>query len=57
MVPDGVVTDMREQVGKGKTTPEKAGLKLAAACPCGIFNQKRAEELLRLEIGRSDSED
>ncbi|MFX0195802.1 MAG: hypothetical protein ACFFCW_06750 [Candidatus Hodarchaeota archaeon] len=49
MIPDGLVTEMRERVRKGKTTPEKAALKLAAFCPCGIFNQKRAEELMKLE--------
>jgi len=53
MVPDGLVVKMQERVNKGKISPEKASLKLAALCPCGIFNQKRAERLLRERKDRS----
>lgn len=49
MVPDKTVGKMRKRIQKGKTTPEKAGLKLAKMCPCGIFNQQRAADLLRLQ--------
>ena len=53
MVPDRLVVKMQERVNKGKISPEKASLKLAALCPCGIFNQKRAEQLLREKKERS----
>jgi hypothetical protein len=36
-------------VKDGKVSPEKASLELAGLCPCGIFNQERAKELLSLE--------
>jgi hypothetical protein len=49
MVPDGLAMDMRMRVRGGKISPRKAALKLTALCPCGIFNQERAEKLLRLE--------
>lgn len=49
MVPDGVVNKCREDVKKGKISAEEAALKLATYCPCGIFNQVRAEEILKLE--------
>ena len=49
MVPDKVVEKMRKRIQKGKIVPEKAGLKLAQMCPCGIFNQQRAADLLRLQ--------
>lgn len=50
MVPDKIVEKMRTRIGKGKITPEKAGLKLAQMCPCGIFNQKRAADLLKRQV-------
>lgn len=46
MVPDEIVVQMQKTVSEGKISPGKASLKLAALCPCGIFNQKRAEWLL-----------
>jgi hypothetical protein len=36
-------------VKDGKVSPEKASLEFAELCPCGIFNQERAKELLILE--------
>ncbi len=36
----------RERVRAGKIKPERAALKLAAFCPCGIFNHVRAAQLL-----------
>ncbi len=36
----------RERVRAGKIKPERAALKLAAFCPCGIFNHVRAAKLL-----------
>ncbi len=49
MVPDKIVAKKRQQVKEGKKEPEEAALELAAFCPCGIFNQLRAEEILKLE--------
>ncbi len=49
MVPDGYVRRLRARVRKGKTSPEKAAMKMAVLCPCGIFNQYRATELLKRE--------
>lgn len=49
MVPDGYVQKLRTRVKKGKISPEKAAMKMAVMCPCGIFNQDRAAELLRME--------
>lgn len=49
MVPDGYVQKLRTRVKKGKISPEKAAMKMAVMCPCGIFNQYRAAELLRKE--------
>ena len=49
MIPDDFVAETRERVQDGKLSPEKASLELAKLCPCGIFNQERARELLLLE--------
>ena len=49
MVPDGYVDKLRARVRKGKLSPEKAAVKMAVMCPCGIFNQHRATELLKME--------
>jgi len=49
MVPDEFVAETRKRVKEGKLSPEKASLELAELCPCGIFNQERARELLILE--------
>lgn len=50
MIPDRYVDKTRSKVGRGKTRPEKAALKMAQMCPCGIFNQERARELLESEV-------
>lgn len=39
----------RERVRAGKMKPERAATKLAAFCPCGIFNHVRAAKLLAEE--------
>lgn len=49
MVPDDIVDKKREEVKKGKTSPEEAAKELASFCPCGIFNQVRAKNILELE--------
>ncbi len=51
MIPDEFVVETRRRVKEGKLSPKKASLKLAVLCPCGIFNQERAKELLSLEKG------
>lgn len=55
MIPDEFVAETRRSVKEGKISPEKASLEFAAMCPCGIFNQERAKELLDLEKDRSQS--
>jgi len=49
MIPDGLVTEIRKKVRKKKVSVEKAAVKLASLCPCGIFNQERASRLLQLK--------
>jgi hypothetical protein len=49
MIPDGLVTEIRKKVRKKKISAEKAAIKLAGLCPCGIFNQERATRLLQLD--------
>ncbi len=44
-----VVEFYRERVRAGKMKPERAALKLAAFCPCGIFNHVRGAKLLEGE--------
>ncbi|HHW01405.1 MAG TPA: hypothetical protein GXX35_01055 [Thermoanaerobacterales bacterium] len=46
MISPNLVKKLVLDVKKGKITPEKAAWKLATFCPCGIFNQVRAEKLI-----------
>jgi hypothetical protein len=48
LVAQNLVKKFIEDIRKGKETCEKAAEKLAKNCLCGIFNPKRAAELLRL---------
>ena len=57
MVPDRYVERVRSKVRRGKTGAEKAALKMAKMCPCGIFNQQRAAALLASEIENASSEE
>jgi hypothetical protein len=57
MIPDRYVEKVRSKVRRGKTRAEKAALKMAKMCPCGIFNQERAAALLASEIETSSSEE
>lgn len=41
------ITELAEKVKKGKITAEIAGEELAKACICGIFNPKRAAEIIK----------
>ncbi|MBU1975136.1 MAG: hypothetical protein KKG59_01895 [Nanoarchaeota archaeon] len=50
MVPNGVVKDLQEKVINGKISSVEAAESLAEFCPCGIFNQVRAEKLLENKI-------
>ncbi len=47
MVPDGIVQRELDRVCDNKTSAREAAERLASFCPCGIFNQVRAEEILR----------
>lgn len=46
MISVNLVSKMIEDIKKGKTTPRKAAMELAAPCACGIFNVDKAEKLL-----------
>jgi hypothetical protein len=56
MIPDRYVARVRSKIRRGKTRPEKAALKMARMCPCGIFNQERARHLLASEAGDAETE-
>ena len=47
MVASNLVAHLAERVKKGKMTPEEAGEELAKPCQCGVFNPKRAAELVK----------
>lgn len=47
LVASNLVKEMISQIKRGKKTPEEAALELAKPCQCGVFNTKRAEELLK----------
>jgi hypothetical protein len=40
-----------QEVRRGRKTPEEAARELALYCPCGIFNQVRAADLLEEQAG------
>ena len=46
MVAPQIVITLSEMVMRGSMTSEEAGRRLAKLCPCGIFNQERAAELI-----------
>jgi hypothetical protein len=46
MVAPKIVSSFAERVRKGAMTSKEAGRRLAKLCPCGIFNQERATELI-----------
>lgn len=50
MVASNIVKEKMEEVKSGKKSPEDAAYELAILCPCGIFNQVRAEEILKGKI-------
>ena len=47
LVANNLVKEMLRQVKRGKKTPKEAALELTKPCQCGVFNPKRAEELLK----------
>jgi len=47
LVASNLVKEMIRQVKQRKKTLEEAALELAKPCQCGVFNTKRAEELLK----------
>ena len=50
MVSFNLVWRMATEVSKGMISFEEAGHTMARSCSCGIFNPKRAEDLLRQYI-------
>jgi hypothetical protein len=50
LVAANLVQEMVRGVKKGKKTVEEAAVELAKPCMCGVFNPKRAEQVLRLLI-------
>ncbi len=46
LVAANLVLDMVEKVRKGRKTLQEAGAEIAGPCLCGIFNPRRAEQLL-----------
>ncbi len=56
MISPRVVANLRERVRKGSISPKKAARKIAALCPCGIFNEERAAELLAEWAAKDDRE-
>lgn len=47
MISPRLVERLVKDIQRGRTTAEKAAVRLAKLCPCGVFNQVRAEKLLR----------
>jgi hypothetical protein len=47
LVASNLGKEMIRQVKRGKKTPKEAAIELAKPCQCGVFNPKRAEELLK----------
>ena len=52
MVSSNLVRRMAREVSRGMISFEEAVSKLARPCSCGIFNPKRAQDLLRVAIER-----
>ena len=46
MISSGIVEKNMKLVREGKKNAEKAAREMAVLCPCGIFNQVRAQEIL-----------
>jgi len=47
LIAPGLVKYMLIKIKAGKISYEDAGIELAKPCICGVFNQKRAEDILR----------
>jgi len=52
MVSPSLVMKMISEIKKGRLSPASAAVELARPCVCGVFNVKRAEELLRKLISK-----
>ncbi|HEY31517.1 MAG TPA: hypothetical protein G4O10_00235 [Dehalococcoidia bacterium] len=50
MISSNLVRRMAREVSRGLNSFEEAASKLARPCSCGIFNPKRAQDLLRVAI-------
>ncbi|MGI6169193.1 MAG: hypothetical protein ACOYI4_05720 [Christensenellales bacterium] len=53
-VSPGLVSDVMEKVKSGKLTPHEGALKVAAPCPCGVLNARRAEEIFADMLQQKD---
>ena len=53
LVASNLVRRMAAEVSKGLISPEEAGRIMARPCTCGIFNPKRAQDLLQRYIAAS----
>jgi len=47
MVSPALVMKLVGEIKKGRLSPASAAVELSKACVCGVFNVKRAEDLLR----------
>jgi hypothetical protein len=56
MISSNLVRRMATEIRKGLTNFEEAARIMAKPCTCGIFNPKRAEELLRQYIAKGSKE-
>ncbi len=52
MVSPSLVLKMVSEIKKGHLSPTSAAIELAKSCVCGVFNVKRAEELLRKIVAK-----
>lgn len=52
MISANLVKRMAGEVSRGLVSLEEAGRKMARPCSCGIFNPKRAEDLLRAFVDK-----
>jgi len=52
MVSPSLVMKMVSEIKKGRLSPASAAIELARPCVCGVFNVKRAEELLRKLVSK-----
>ena len=52
MISPNLVKEMVKEIKAGTKTPEKAAKLLAPNCDCGVFNIKRAADLMKAMAGK-----